>query len=58
MLIQHFVRGLSDLISSEVWMHEPKTMEVDVEKVNLAKANLTLALGGTLGVQSYSSSDY
>lgn len=46
MLIQHFVRGLSDHISGEVRMHEPKTLEVAMEKARIAKENLALASGG------------
>lgn len=42
MLIQHFVRGLSDRISGEVQMHKPKTLEAIVEKARLVKENLAL----------------
>lgn len=49
MLIQHFVRGLSDHISGEVWMHEPKTLEVDMEKARLVEENIALVSGGAVG---------
>lgn len=54
MLIQHFVRGLSDHISGEVWMHEPKTLKAAVEKARIAEENLALALGGTIGGKTVS----
>lgn len=37
-------------------MHEPKTMEVVVDKACLAEENLTWALGGTPSVQTSSAS--
>lgn len=49
MIIQHFVRGLSDRISGEVHMHEPKTLEATVEKARLVEENHTLAIGGVVG---------
>lgn len=32
MLVQHFIRGLNDRIGGDVWVFEPKTMEMVVEK--------------------------
>lgn len=54
MLIQHFVSCLSDRISGEVRMHEPKTLEVDIEKAWIEKVNLSLASSGATGRQTIS----
>lgn len=54
MLVQYFVMGLSACISGGVQDFEPKSMEVAMDKVRLVVENLTLALGGMLGVHTIS----
>lgn len=56
MLVQHFVRGLSDHISGGVQILDPKTMEVAVEKAHLVEENLNLSLGGAPGMKKISAS--
>lgn len=43
------MKGLSDRIGGEVWMHKPKTLEEVVEKEKLAEENHALAKRGATG---------
>lgn len=51
MLVQHFISGLNTRIGGRVRVIEPKTMEVAMEKEHIVEKNLTMALGGHIGVQ-------
>lgn len=48
MLVQQFIRGLNDCISSDVQVFEPKIMEIVVEKARLVEGKL-LAGGLEIG---------
>lgn len=54
MLIQHFVKGLSDCISGGVRLTESKTLEIEMEKAQIVKENLNFALGHAPSVHTVS----
>lgn len=51
MLMQHFLRGLTDHISKGVSVFEPSLVEIAMAKARLVEQSLSHALGGQLGVQ-------
>lgn len=46
MIVHHFIRGLNDRISGDVWVFEPKTMEAVVAKARLVEEKLARDIGG------------